>query len=86
MLDGELAESLQDKLLDLFVVPVGAVDMVWNPQGREIRGVNRVMDGDGDLELCVVVHGRARDTSPHWLERHYQYIAIDKAETPWDLP
>lgn len=72
MLDRELAESLHDNLLDLFAVPIGTVGVVRDPQGGEIRGVDGVVDGDGDLELCVVVHSRAGDTSPHRLERDHQ--------------
>lgn len=67
MLDGELAQGLQDILFDLLTVPIRAIGMVGEGQGREIRRVDRVVDGDGELKLCVVVNRRARDTSPHRL-------------------
>ena len=68
MLLRELAQGLDDMLLDGASLRVGVVGVVRDDGRREIGVVDRVVDRDGDFVTGVVVDGGTGNTSPHGLE------------------
>lgn len=68
MLDGELAEDLEDVLLNGFGILIRGVGVVGNSHRREIGAVDRVVDRNSDLKLRVVVDDSTGDTCPHRLK------------------
>lgn len=69
MTDGELAQGLQDMLLDVLCIFVRVVGVVVDDPRREIGAVDRIVNGNGNLKLRVIVDDSARDGSPHRLHR-----------------
>ena len=67
--DAELAQGLENVLLDLFGIFLGVVGVVRDHGRCEIGAVDGVVDGNRDLVLGVVVGHAASDGSPHRLDR-----------------
>lgn len=67
MLGGELAQGLDDMLLDDGCLRVRVVGVVGHDRGRKVRAVDRIMDGDGDLKLGITVDDGAGYACPHRL-------------------
>lgn len=59
----EVTESLDDMLLDIR----GIVGIIIEEIVGKVGIIDRVMDGDGDLVILVVVDDGARNTCPHRL-------------------
>jgi len=68
MLDGELAEGLEDGLLDLLCILIRVVGIVRNDRGFKICVVHRVVDRDCELILGVIVNNTTSHGTPHWLQ------------------
>ena len=64
---GELAQSVENVLLDLLGLRVGLGRVIGNRAGREVGVVDRIVDRDGDLKAGVVVDHGAGNTGPHGL-------------------
>ena len=69
VLGGELAEDVEDMLLDLGGLSLGIVGTVGNSSGGEVGVVYGVVDGDRDFEGSAVVDHSSCDTCPHGLVR-----------------
>lgn len=80
MLSRELAQAVEDVDLDLLRGLLWVTSGVRNDRRGKVCVVDRVVDRERDLKLCVVIDWAARDTSPHWLEsqRTLGQITIDR--------
>ncbi len=67
MLGRELAKRAGNMPLDSFGLGFGLCRVVRDEGRGEIGVVDRVVDGDGDLEGGAVVHDGTGDTCPHRL-------------------
>jgi len=65
MRHGKLTKGIEDMFFDLGTVPFRVSGSVRNGCGRKVGGVNRIMDGDGDLKVGIIIYRTAGDTSPH---------------------
>ena len=78
MLFGEAAQCIEDMLLDCLWDDRGLA-LRERDQGRlEIGVVDRVVDGNRDLEATFIERDVACDTSPHWLYEN-------NADTEWGV-
>jgi hypothetical protein len=68
VLGGKLAEGLEYMLFDFFARMFRVARSEWDDGGRKIGVVHRVVHGNCDFELGVVVDRDACNASPHWLE------------------
>lgn len=67
MLGRELAEDIEDVLLDCRSLSLGVVGIVGDGGRGEVGVVDGVVDGNGELVAGVVVDHGACNTSPHGL-------------------
>lgn len=68
MLVGELAERLEDVLLDRYGLLLGISGIIRHDRRREVRAVNGVVDGHRNLVLGVVIDHTTCNTGPHGLD------------------
>ena len=66
----ELAQGIEDVLLDDFGLGIGLGGIVGDDGRREIGVVDRVVDRDGNFKASVVIDHRSGNTSPHRLGRN----------------
>ena len=69
VLGGEVAKSLENFFLDLFRVLVRGVWTVWDGHRRKIGAINRIVNGQCDLKLGIVIDHSACDSGPHRLKK-----------------
>ena len=69
VLEGELAKSLENLLLDLFRVLIWGVWGVWDDHRREIGAINRIVNRHCDLILGIVIDHSPCYSGPHRLKK-----------------
>lgn len=60
--------------LDLGSILLGVGHDVWHNGGGKIGAIDRVVDGDGDLEGFTAGQDRTSDTSPHRLDKQIRMM------------